>query len=81
MLLDHGAAIHIPDRDGRTPLHAATSEGEVEAVRLLMEHGADPNARDRLDRTPFTIASNREEREEIVHLLSEYGHSNKYIDE
>jgi ankyrin repeat protein len=72
MLLGRGATVHVPDRDGRTPLHAAVSEGEGEAVRLLMEHDADPNARDRLERTPYTIASSREELE-IVQLLSEYG--------
>ena len=44
-LLDVGADIHLPDRDGNSLLHRQTMRGNVETVRLLLENGADVTAR------------------------------------
>ena len=45
-LLDAGAAVNAPSRQGLTPLHVAAALGLVEVVRLLLAHGADPTLRD-----------------------------------
>lgn len=39
-----------------TPLGAAASMGQTEAVRLLLDHGADPNRRDDGRNTALTLA-------------------------
>lgn len=41
-LLDKGADINEKDRDGLTPLHAATRFERENIVKLLLERGADP---------------------------------------
>jgi ankyrin repeat protein len=69
MLLKRGSRIDICDNGGRTALHRAVLEGEIQAVRLLLEHGADVNVRDNSGGTP----SRRRGYHEIVELLSGYG--------
>jgi len=54
--LANGGDPNAKDRRGRTPLHYAAREGNLEAVRLLLEHKADPNAKDRRGRTPLHYA-------------------------
>eukprot|EP01094_Clydonella_sp_ATCC50884_P014868 TRINITY_DN25441_c0_g1_i1.p1 TRINITY_DN25441_c0_g1~~TRINITY_DN25441_c0_g1_i1.p1 ORF type:complete len:271 (-),score=52.39 TRINITY_DN25441_c0_g1_i1:554-1366(-) len=39
-LLDHGATLDAPDKEGSTPLHEAVSNAHVDVVRLLLERGA-----------------------------------------
>ncbi|KAI0297331.1 hypothetical protein BC826DRAFT_951623 [Russula brevipes] len=41
-----------------TPLHAASSEGHLDAVRVLLEHGANMNTTDKRKRTPLCSAHN-----------------------
>ena len=41
LLLDHGAAINIPQEDSQTPLYSAASTGQVDIVRTLLKYGAD----------------------------------------
>lgn len=40
LLRQHGGSIHIVDRWGRTPLHAAAAMGSTEVLRWLMKEGA-----------------------------------------
>jgi len=47
------ADISRGDYDNRTPLHLASEEGHMEAVKLLVESGANINATDRWGGTPL----------------------------
>jgi ankyrin repeat protein len=59
MLLDAGADIEKPGRDGLHPLHNAVAMGHREIVAQLVEKGANVNSTDRLGRTPLiTFANN-----------------------
>ncbi|NNU26940.1 ankyrin repeat domain-containing protein [Isoptericola sediminis] len=44
------------DRGGRTPLHSAALDGDVEEVRSLVAAGCDPGAADRSGFTPLHFA-------------------------
>jgi ankyrin len=44
LLLDHGADVDTRRKDHQTPLHVASSFGNVEIARLLLDHGADLEA-------------------------------------
>ena len=44
MLVERSADMSAQAKDGRTPLHCASSEGHVEVVRMLVERGADGSA-------------------------------------
>jgi ankyrin repeat protein len=72
----------MPENDGKTPLHIATSTGHKKAVSLLLEKGANVNAKDRKEgRTPLHVACCRNARGAIVSLLLEKGaniHAKEY---
>ena len=42
--------------DGRTPLHIACENGQVDAARLLLEKGAEVDRADKDGATPLFIA-------------------------
>ena len=46
-LLQSGANPNSSDRDGRTPLHIAVSQGMIAMAKTLIEHGADTHLKDR----------------------------------
>ena len=48
-----GVPLESRDAEGRTALHAASWQGDVDAVGLLLRRGADPNAQDTEGRTPL----------------------------
>ena len=45
LLYRHGAVVDIQGLNEYTPLHAASSHGQVDIMRWLLDHGADANAR------------------------------------
>jgi ankyrin repeat protein len=51
-----GCSMQDADQDGRTPLHLAASEGQVQAVMFCLKKGADVNALDRFGNTPLSAA-------------------------
>ena len=46
-LVDQGANLNLTDEDGRTALHLAAKEGNVESVVALIDQGANLNMRAR----------------------------------
>ncbi len=55
-LLEHGAGVAVPDRDGWTPLMTAAWVNEASIVTLLTKQHADPNAPGAGNLTPLAIA-------------------------
>jgi len=55
-LLEHGAGVAVPDRDGWTPLMTAAWVNEGSIVTLLTSQHADPNAAGADNLTPLGIA-------------------------
>ena len=53
VLLDAGADIEKPGRDGLYPLHNAVILGHTDIVALLIQKGAVVDAKDKLGRTPL----------------------------
>ena len=55
-LLDAGANVNAPDKNGATPLHRAVRTRCAAAVQLLLTAGADPRLRNKPGSTPFHLA-------------------------
>ena len=69
-LLEYGANVGAEDKEGRTPLHQATSNWSVESgpMCMLLEHGADVNART-IDSSTLLLATVKYENIEVVRAL------------
>jgi len=55
-LYARGTEVTFPDYDGRTPLHLAASNGQLEAAKVLVMFGADQGALDRNGNSPLDDA-------------------------
>jgi hypothetical protein len=55
-LLDAGANLQAPDKNGATPLHRAARTRCAAAVNCLLEAGGDPRQPNRSGSTPFHLA-------------------------
>ena len=53
LLIESGADLNVPDRNGRTPLHWCIKLGNEEVSNLLVEAGAELNLADRHGVTPL----------------------------
>lgn len=53
--------MHMRDRDGNVPLHAAVDSGSVEVVRICLEAGASIDAQQEDMSTPVHFACTRKE--------------------
>lgn len=57
------------DTDHSTPLHIASREGCLKAVKILLEHGADAHMKNNEGETPIQVALGGYKME-IMQLLS-----------
>ncbi|EDO48620.1 predicted protein [Nematostella vectensis] len=72
-LLDQGADPNGNiNYDGRTPLHIACLNGNLEIARFLLQHGASVHVRDRFNRSPLEDAI-KFRHQKVVELLVETG--------
>jgi hypothetical protein len=55
-LLEAGAKINAPDKNGATPLHRAVRTRGADAVRFLLDAGSDPLLRNKPGSTAFHLA-------------------------
>ena len=60
-LVAHGHDLNTADYDGRTPLHLACAEGQVDAARYLLDQGVETQPRDRWGNTPLKDAMRHEQ--------------------
>ena len=56
LLLEHGAQVDLPCREGTTPLGISSQLGHAACVRLLLQAGADPLHRASGGFTPLGVA-------------------------
>ena len=65
--------IELTTRDGRTPLHYASSCGHLEVVKLLLERGARCNVQSKDGRSPLHLAVAQSHLEVVEALLGAKG--------
>ena len=68
-LVAHGQNLGAADYDGRTPLHLACAEGQVEAVRYLLDQKVHTSAKDRWGNTPLADAK-RHKQKAVTEMFS-----------
>jgi ankyrin repeat protein len=56
ILIEAGGGVNVCNHRGRTPLHEATSNANIDAMKLLVESGAILDARDNVERRPVELA-------------------------
>ena len=71
LLLNHDAIINQKDRQGRTPLHLASTGGQMEIVKILSSFGAEPTVTDAQGRDCLHHAASKGSFEIISWLLKE----------
>jgi ankyrin repeat protein len=64
-LLKNRANSNAQNKDGRTPLHIAALNNDMELAQLLLRYGASPQKRDAAGKTPINLTTN----EELARLL------------
>lgn len=73
MLLDKGADVNIADIRGSTPLHRASSKGNLPIVKLLLDRNdIKVNFKDAYGCTPLHLAC-EDDRDQVAVLLVENG--------
>jgi uncharacterized protein len=81
LLLEAGAKLEQPGRDGQHPLHNAVNLGHTDIVALLIGKGAPVNAKDKRGRTPlYNFACTGGSDIEIARTLLAAGADPKIID-
>ena len=57
VLTRRGELIDHRDKNGRTPLHEACTNGDTKTVRVLLRFGAKVDVQDKTDQTPVDRAA------------------------
>jgi len=57
LLLEHGASVHVRNKNGQTPLHLASERHHFSIVALLLKLGADVDVHNNDNMTPLLLAS------------------------
>ncbi|XP_047353243.1 L-asparaginase 1 isoform X2 [Vespa velutina] len=71
-LKEYGANVSQTNVDGRTALHIACCQGNLNIVQELLKMGANVNKKDRFQRTPL-IEAIENDHCEIINILLEHG--------
>ncbi|KAL2742327.1 L-asparaginase isoform X2 [Vespula maculifrons] len=71
-LKEYGANISQTNADGRTALHIACCQGNLNIVQELLKMGANVNMKDRFRRTPL-IEAIENDHHETINILLEHG--------
>lgn len=72
LLIGHKVEVNKPDVTGRTALHWAVDNRDLDMVRLLLVHGANPNAYTRAGLSVLVYPVLRDQ-DDLKHLLYQYG--------
>ena len=72
VLTDFAFMINCVDYDGRSPLHVASSEGNISSVKYLLEMGANLHLRDRFGHSPLWDAL-KSRNKTVIELLRSGG--------
>lgn len=78
--LDH-VNLDVKNNFGATPLHYASSNNNVEIVKLLLENGANPNSVNSHLETPLHLAVGEGADSKVVSLLLDYNASTHMFDD
>jgi uncharacterized protein len=69
LLVEAGANVNLPDRNGRTPLMEAAATGKVETVKVLLQAGAEINTQDNQNDSALSYAQKAGYSEIVEFLL------------
>jgi ankyrin repeat protein len=72
ILLDNGAHVNVPSKDGWTPLHVASYNGDINAVKVLLEKEAGVNKETEMGATALIVAC-QEGHVDVAQLLLQHG--------
>jgi ankyrin repeat protein len=75
LLLDHGASVHVRNKNGQTPLHLASKRNFSNIITSLLKLGAYVDARDNYNMTPLLEALQGWGGDSAAQLLLEHGAS------
>jgi len=68
-ILEKGADINAPDKDGDTPLHKAIRKNNALLFKALLDSGADPNMQDKNGMSPLQVATENGSHDAVQYLL------------
>ena len=78
-LLERGAHVDMPNKDGFTPLITAALYNNLNMVKILLEYKADANAEDKQGGTPLAYAIMHKNLDIVTELLNHKAYVNKAV--